>query len=327
VDRSARWSYFLSAGIAVVVVSHESQADLPSCLEALLAADGVQEVVVVDNCSRDRSRKVVREVGDRRVRLVQETVNTGFAGGCNRGYRELADRYPILAFLNPDVAVEQSCLRRAANALQADEGVGAVAPRLMRSDGTTVDSVGQRLHPVTLEVSDRGYGQPLTEDLLRPSPVLAPCGALAVFRTAALSEIADEHGPWAQHFFCFWEDLEIGWRLANLGWRIRSCPEAVATHGRGAGAVRGRGPLRWRRPPELEACILSNRWMTLVRHLHPLDLLPRLPLLLMWDLGLLAAGAARRPALVGHLRRRWPMVRREWRERSRFSRRRLHELV
>jgi GT2 family glycosyltransferase len=315
------------SAIAAVVVSHDSEDDLPSCLDALLASDGVQEVVVVDNQSRDRSREVVRSYDDEQVRLIDEEVNTGFAGGCNRGYRELADGHRVLAFLNPDVAVDESCLRRAADVLAADKGVGAVAPRLMRSDGRTVDSVGQRLHPVTLEVSDRGYGQPLSDDLLRPSPVLAPCGALAVFRTAALSEIADQHGPWAQHFFCFWEDLEIGWRLANRGWQILSCPEAVAAHGRGAGAVRGRGPLRWRRPPELEACILSNRWMTLARHLHPLDLLPRLPLLFMWDLGLLAAGAARRPALLRHLRRRWPMVRREWRERSRFSRRRLHELV
>ena len=76
----------------------------------------------------------------------------------------------------------------------------------------------------------------------------------------------------------------------------------------------------------LEACILSNRWMTLIRHLHPLDLLPRLPLLLLWDPGLVAAGALRRPSLLGHLRRRWPMVMREWRDRRRDSRRRLHEL-
>jgi hypothetical protein len=66
--------------------------------------------------------------------------------------------------------------------------------------------------------------------------------------------------------------------------------------------------------------------MTLIRHLHPLDLLPRLPLLLLWDPGLVAAGAARRPALLGHLRRRWPMVMREWRMRGRIRRRRLHEL-
>ena len=259
--------------------------------------------------------------------LVVEQANSGFAGGCNRGYRELDQRIEHIAFLNPDVVVSSDCLKRAADALAADSDLAGVAPLLMREDGITVDSVGQVLKKGNLEVEDRGYGQPFDEGLKRSAAVLAACGALAVFRRTALQSVADELGPWAQHFFCFWEDLELGWRLTNSGWRIESCPQAVATHRRGAGASTGSGPLRWRRPAELEACVLSNRWMTLIRHLHPLDLLTRLPLLLMWDPGLVAAGIVRRPSLLGHLRRRWPMVTREWRNRSRHRRRRLHELV
>jgi hypothetical protein len=103
-------------------------------------------------------------------------------------------------------------------------------------------------------------------------------------------------------------------------------PEAVARHGRGAGAAAGRGPLRWRRPPELEACVLTNRWMTLIRHLHPRDLVRRLPLLLSWDLALVSLGLLRRPRLAGRLRRRWPLVYREWRLREHTPRMRLAEL-
>lgn len=313
-------------GVGAVVVSHNSADDLPTCLESLLGAVGVERVTVVDNVSQDRSRKVVRSFDERRVALVEEEVNSGFAGGCNRGFREFDSDIDYLAFLNPDVVVRPDCLETAAEALAQDADLAAVAPLLMRSDGTTVDTVGQVLKRGTLEVEDRGYGNPPTPELKKPTDVLSACGALAVFRRQALQSVADARGPWAQHFFCFWEDLELGWRLHNSGWRIRSCPEAVASHRRGAGAATGGGPLRWRRPPELEACVLTNRWMTLIRHLHPLDLLPRLPLLLFWDLGLVAAGAARRPSLLGHLRRRWPMVVSEWRKRGRTRRRRLYEL-
>jgi GT2 family glycosyltransferase len=313
--------------IGVAVVSFNSADDLGGCLEALLAAAGVGAVVVVDNASEDRSREVVRGFDDPRLRLVAEATNRGFAGGCNRGYRELADGHHWLAFLNPDVVVAPDCFQNAVEMMAADEMLGGVAPLLMRRDGETVDSVGQELRPLTLEVADRGYGRPLSDDLLGSRAVLAACGALAVFRTSALADVVDTHGPWAEHYFCFWEDLEIGWRLRNHGWLVASCPRAVATHRRGAGADEGRGPLRWRRSSGLEACILSNRWMTLARHLHVLDLLPRLPLLLVWDGLLAAAGAVRRPSLIGHLRSRWPMVRSEWRERSRFHRRRLRELL
>jgi GT2 family glycosyltransferase len=312
--------------IGAVVVSHNSAEDLPACLEALRFAVDLDRAIVVDNDSQDGSREIVRSFNDPRISLSVEDVNSGFAGGCNRGFREIGDDLEYLAFLNPDVVVSPDCLERAAETLAADSSLAAVAPLLMRSDGDTVDSVGQVLKRWTLEVADRGYGKPPSAEILRPTEVLAACGALAVFRRQALASVADEHGPWAQHFFCFWEDLELGWRLVNSGWRVESCPRSVASHRRGAGAAAGGGPLRWRRPPELEACVISNRWMTLVRHLHPLDLLARLPLLLLWDSGLVAAGAARRPSLLGHLRRRWPMVVREWRGRSRSRRRRLREL-
>ena len=312
--------------IGAVVVSHNSADDLPACLEALRGATGLERVVVVDNASRDQSRDLVQDFDDHRFSLVEEAVNSGFAGGCNRGFRELDSDFEYLAFLNPDVVVSSDCLQRAVDTLARDQGLAGVAPMLMRSDGKRVDTVGQVLKPWTLEVSDRGYGEPLTAELKRTTDVLASCGALAVFRQQALASVADSHGPWAQNYFCFWEDLELGWRLINAGWRIQSCPDAVATHRRGAGAASGGGPLRWRRPPELEACILTNRWITLIRHLHPLDLVWHLPLLLVWDPSLVVAGAVRRPSLVGHLRRRWPMVMDEWRNRSRDRRRRLHEL-
>jgi hypothetical protein len=156
--------------------------------------------------------------------------------------------------------------------------------------------------------------------------VLAACGALAVYRRAALEAVAEGDGPWAGHYFCFWEDLELGWRLTNRGFRVLAAPHAVAVHGRGAGAEAGQGPLRWRRPPELEACVLTNRWMTLIRHLHRADLARRLPVLLAFDLAMTSLGVARRPRLLGHLRRRLPLVYRELGRREHLPRKRLSEL-
>lgn len=309
-----------------MVVSHDSAGDLPACLDALLGAEAVGAVVVVDNASSDGSSDVARSRSDRRLMVCDERVNRGFAGGCNRGYAELPPELPFVAFLNPDVRVEPATLAMSAGRLATGPELAGVAPRLMRPDRVTVDSVGQVLGRITLEVRDRGYGRPLDQALLEPVPVLAACGALAVYRRAALDRVAEAGGPWAEHFFCFWEDLELGWRLANRGWVVETLPEAVAIHGRSAGASAGGGPLRWRRPPALEACVLSNRWMTFARHLHPLDSLPRLPLLLAWDLSLTVVGILRRPALARHLRRRWPLVVMEWRRRRGVPRRRLAEL-
>jgi GT2 family glycosyltransferase len=312
--------------VAAVVVSHGSAAELPACLQALAAADNVEAIVVVDNASPDDSVEVARSIDDPRLTIVEPGFNSGFAGGCNRGLAALPADLSTVAFLNPDVVVERDCLRRVAELLATEPAIGGAAPRLMRPDRQTADSVGQVLDRRLLEVRDRGYGQPLTPQLMQRRPVLAPCGALAVFRRQALIDVSEPAGPWAEQFFCFWEDMELGWRLNNHGWRIETVPEAVAIHGRGAGAEPGTGPLRWRRPVELEACIIANRWMTLIRHLSPLDLAPRLPLILSWDLLAVTAGGLRRPQLLKQLATRWPLVSREWRRRRGHPRRRLREL-
>lgn len=309
-----------------MVVSYESGDDLPACLEALSRAEHVVRVVVVDNASSDDSREIAGGFPDGRVELLALETNTGFAGGCNHGFAALGKSVDTVAFVNPDVAVAPDCLHRAAAELRDDPELAGVAPRLMRSDGETVDSVGQVLRPATLEVRDRGYGRRLDPDLMRPTPVLAACGALAVYRRSALEQVSGPNGPWASEYFCFWEDLELGWRLVNTGLKISSLPDAAATHRRGAGAADGRGPLRWRRPIELEACVITNRWMTLVRHLHTLDLIQRLPVLLVWDLALTTMSVARRPGLIAAIGRRWPLVMGEWRARGGRSRRRLRQL-
>jgi GT2 family glycosyltransferase len=293
---------------------------------ALLNAEDVESVVVVDNASTDGSVDVVRSFEDTRLRLLALDHNTGFAGGCNRGFEATPAEVGWLAFVNPDVVVRPECLTTAVAAVADAPDVAGVAPLLLRPDGETVDSFGQVLSPRALEVRDRGYGRRHNEVTKVRREVLAACGALAVYRRQALEKVSDGDGPWAEHYFCFWEDLELGWRLVNRGWRVVTVPEAVAIHGRGAGADTGAGPLRWRRPPELEACVLTNRWMTLTRHLHIRDLLARFPALAVYDLGMTALSVLRRPALAGHLWRRMGLVYREWGRREQFPRKRLVEL-
>jgi GT2 family glycosyltransferase len=314
------------SSIGVVIVSYNSEAELPGCLEALRLAGGVADAVVVDNASSDRSAAIVSDRASPRLRLVAVPRNEGFAGGCNRGFRALPADLEWIVFMNPDVRLTPDCLERCAARLRRSPDAAGAAPRLMRPDGATVDSIGQVLARRSLEVRDLGYGVALDTCAAAERDVLSACGALAFYRRSALEQIDRGSGPWSEEFFCFWEDLEIGWRLFNLGWRILALPSAMAVHGRGAGAREGRGPLRWRRPVALEACILSNRWMTLLRHLHTRDLALRFLPLMVRDLAIVALSIARRPRLLHHLVARMPLVLAAWRARGGQTRRRLAEL-
>ena len=102
----------MSQGIAAIVVSYDSAETLDDCLSRLRAADGVAEIRVVDNDSRDGTLDIVQRhaLADPRLRFIANPDNPGFAVACNQGV--LDTRSPWLAFVNPDCLVEADSLVR-----------------------------------------------------------------------------------------------------------------------------------------------------------------------------------------------------------------------
>ena len=311
---------------AAIVVNHNGGADLARCLEALFAQSVAIEVVLVDCASTDGSRRLADEPPPG-VRGLPLPDNRGFAGGVNAGLAALGDEVEVVGVFNPDCFPSPELFAVCLELFGRASGVGGVAPRLVRDDGVTLDSCGQVLTPWLLRVCDRGYGEPAAGAWGEPGRVLAACGAGMVYRRSALAAAAVDGEVMPSAFFAFWEDLDLGWRVSNLGLEVRYEPRAVAVHRRAATAAPGSGRLLFRRPPGLQAHILANRWATLARNLHAVDFLVRLPVLLMADAAMVALVVARRPAVARPLLAALPGVARAWRQRRAVPRRRLRELA
>jgi GT2 family glycosyltransferase len=306
---------------AAVVVNHNGGADLPRCLAALAAQSVPVDVVLVDCASTDGGRTVA-EAPPPGVVGVPLAANLGYAGGCAAGLAAAPPDAAAIGFFNPDCFAAPDLFERCLSALAADSALGGIAPRLERPGGTVLDSCGQRLSPVLLRVRDRGYGQPATGAFPAPADVLAACGAGMVYRREALAGAAVAGAAFPAEYFAFWEDLDLGWRVGNAGWRVRYLPAAVAEHRRGATAAPGSGPLTLRRDPRSAAAIIVNRWATLLRNVHPVDFLVRLPVLLPADAAMVALVVALRPRALPALLRELPRLRLAWRQRRAIGRRR-----
>ena len=132
-------------GIAVVVVSHDSEETIDECLSRLRTAEGVLEIRVVDNNSRDVSMEIVQRhaVADPRIRFIANPDNPGFAVACNQGAQ--ASTASWLAFVNPDCFVEaDSLLRLRMHAVSVDGGL--VGADLVGEDGAR-DAASRRQDP------------------------------------------------------------------------------------------------------------------------------------------------------------------------------------
>lgn len=225
----------------VVVVSYNSQAYLRDCVAPLVPLEGVN-VIVVDNASSDGS---LAAVSDLPVTTVSRATNAGFAAGCNEGWR--TGEAPYVLFLNPDAILDERSLSTLVCALQADESLGAVAPRIEHPDGSLAWS--QRRFPRLRST----YAQALflhrvfphkqwSDEMIRETAAYdlagAPewvSGACVLVRRAALEALEG----WDEGFFLYCEDIDLCRRVHDLGYGIRYEPLALAIHEEGASAVRG----------------------------------------------------------------------------------------
>lgn len=222
------------AQVSAVVVSFNSADYLPDCLRSL-RSEGVDEVVVVDNASTDGSAGVVSAC-DPAATVVEAGGNLGFGSAANLGVaRTFADHVLIL---NPDAVVEPGTMKALSDALDRDQGLAVVGPRMENLDGSLYPSV-RRFPNLTVAFGHAFLGlvwpaNPYTRryrmldwdhDSLS-ADVDWVSGACMLVRRSAFDVI----GGFDEAYFMYVEDVDLCWRLGNAGWRIGYEPGGRVVH-------------------------------------------------------------------------------------------------
>ena len=201
-------------------------------------------VLVHDNASSDGTPDAIAAaVPEAEVEV--SGANLGFARGMNRLMRR--GDAPWFLALNSDAWPEPGAIRALVEAAESHPDAAAVAPLLLRPDGTVEHST----HPFpTLGIAalDALNGRAwLPRHLLerrclegfwahdRARSVDWAVGAALLMRRRALEQI----GGFDERYFMYVEDLEWCWRANRRGWSIRFEPAAVVRHiGNVSGASR-----------------------------------------------------------------------------------------
>lgn len=264
------------AALTVVVVAHDSAADLRASLPPLLAQLGPDDgLVVVDNASADGSADRARALAPR-ARVVEAGANLGFAGGCNLGARGAST--PLLLFLNPDAVVAGGALEALRAAAARQPSWGAWQPLVTTADPQIVNTAGNVVHYLGIAWAG-GLGRATAEIAPRDAEAGFASGAALVVRREAWVAA----GGFDERFFMYCEDLDLSLRLRLAGWRVGVVPAARVAH-RYAFA---KGERKW-------LLLQRNRWWTLLGT-YPARLLALLaPALAATEVALLLAAARER---------------------------------
>ena len=209
--------------ITVCIIAYNSGPTLRTCLERLAGQTFRDfETLVIDNASPDPGdAAIAREFPF--VQLIENSENLGFAGAGNQGARLARGRWYVL--LNPDAFAQPNWLEELAGAAERYPNLLSFTSRqLMDEDPGLLDGLGDVMS---------GYGIPYRGGYLSRDPgdtpegeVFSPCGAaMMIDRTLFLTL-----GGFDEFFFCYSEDVDLGYRLQLSGEPTLLVPSAVIRH-------------------------------------------------------------------------------------------------
>jgi GT2 family glycosyltransferase len=211
--------------VAVIVVNYNAGAMLQDCLAAL-ARQTVRpaRVLVMDNGSRDGSIEACRRLFPWAEFHLLGT-NEGFAKANNVAVGLVPD-CEWVALLNPDAFADPGWLaafqRRAAEYPETDAFASCM---LWATDPRIVDGAGDAYRVDGLAWPRQQGGQ--AADLPRePEEVFSPSAGAGFYRRAAFVDA----GGFCERYFCYYEDVDLGFRLRLRGHCCRFLPDAVVRH-------------------------------------------------------------------------------------------------
>ncbi|GIG36105.1 glycosyltransferase family 2 protein [Cellulomonas pakistanensis] len=246
--------------VRVVSVVYHPGAELPDFTRSLAAATSAPvELVLVDNgTDPEVADRVAAEAGGRVVRTGE---NLGYGGGANAGARGATQ--PFLVVANPDVVWEPGSLDTLLDAAARHPDAGALGPALLNEDGTVYPSA-RELPSLTQGAGHAVLGKvwpgnPWTRAYQRRQETAGTeryagwlSGACLLLRRDAFEAV----GGFDEDYFMFFEDVDLGERLALAGRPNVYVPSARVTHV---------GGVSWKARP---AAMISAHHRSAERYLH-----------------------------------------------------------
>jgi N-acetylglucosaminyl-diphospho-decaprenol L-rhamnosyltransferase len=230
--------------LAVVSVTYSPGETLDRFLDSLAKATSrPYSVVLADNGSTDGVPE--RAERDRpEVSLLRTGANLGYGGAANRGVGVLGPEYGWVVVANPDVEWTPGSLDELLAAAVRTPRAGALGPLIRDAEGGVYPSA--RLLPSL----GRGAGHALfgvvwpgnrwsaayrqSEAAVEERDAGWLSGSCVLLRRAAFDSVAG----FDPGYFMYFEDVDLGDRLARAGWRNRYVHSAEVVHSQGHATTR-----------------------------------------------------------------------------------------
>ncbi len=210
--------------VRVVIVNYNGGDLLQACVDSLAAQTFLAfEAVVVDNASTNPPVTGLK-LPDGRFHIQHAGANIGFAAASNLGAR--GNTAPWIATLNPDTAPRPDWLAELRTASQRYPWARVFgSTQLDANNPAIIDGFGDVLAAFG-SAWRSGGGRPITELPSEDCRIFSPCAAAALYATT----VFEAAGGFDESFFCYLEDVDLGFRLRLRGEQCVQVRRAEVLH-------------------------------------------------------------------------------------------------
>ncbi|NVK29101.1 MAG: glycosyltransferase family 2 protein [Flavobacteriia bacterium] len=216
--------------IAVAILNWNGKSLLEQFLAKVINDSPEADVIVIDNASTDDSVEWLRQ-NHPETEVIQNTTNSGYAGGYNEGLRGVDHEFVVL--LNSDVETTSGWLSPILERFRSDENIAAIQPKIRAFNnrdyfeyagacGGFMDSLG---YPFCrgrifghLEKDEGQYDEAM--------PVFWSTGACLAVRNSAYKAA----GGLDPMFFAHMEEIDLCWRFQRSGFTCWVEPASTVYH-------------------------------------------------------------------------------------------------
>ena len=221
--------------LSIIIVSLNTKKLTEDCIKSILS-EGSQiskEIIVVDNGSSDGSVEALRRLKkERKIDLVENKGNFGYAKANNQGIRKAKGKYLLL--LNNDTLVHKGALGELVDFAGKTPSVGVVGSKLLNIDGTLQASC-YNFPTITNAIKEYWLGEKglfgkYAPKGKKPVEVDAVVGAVFLITPQARRKV----GILDERYFAYFEDIDYCRQTWGAGLKVYYLPSSVITHYHGA---------------------------------------------------------------------------------------------
>lgn len=220
--------------VAVVILNWNGKELLENFLPAVVAYSQDANIYLADNASTDDSILFVTE-NLPEIKIIQNSENGGYAKGYNEALKNLSE--DILVLLNSDVLVTRNWLLPIIAEFRKDDNLLAAQPKILDyknkeyfeyagAAGGFLDKYGYPFcRGRIFDTLEKDMGQ-----YNNTFPIFWASGACLFVRNESFWKV----GGFDEDYFAHQEEIDLCWRLQNIGGKILYVSESKVFHVGGA---------------------------------------------------------------------------------------------